>query len=281
MEVVLFYIFIATCAMVVYKNRRKTDVGVLTAANGNKYPYAIGNYLTSETSSFNGLDITLPYGLTNFYLDSHKDSKRKGPAALYAKSQMVSLEGDFNKYFQLFVPPDSAIFALSVLSPDVMQTLITSSQRYDVELSGNHLRVITLEKTSKLTGGPLIAAAQAIIEELDHRSKSWQQGNAPAAKLLHRRGTALKLAGRYFRRSRLIVSILSILLATVAIGLGFALYYTHQDPAFSDPYSKGVFPGTMMYVAEAIVLISIPIVMLAPFIWFFTKRPDKDIFPNK
>lgn len=281
MEVALFYIFIAICAIVIYKNRRKTDVGVLITASGDKYPYAIGDYLTSETSSFNGLDVTLPYSLTNFYLDSHKDSRRKGPAALYAKSQMVSLEGDFNKYFQLFVPPDSAIFALSVLSPDVMQTLITSSQRYDVELSGNHLRVITLEKTNKLMGGPLIAAAQAIIEELDHRAKSWRQGNAPAAKLLYRRGTSLKLASRYFRRSRLIVGVLSILLAVVAIGFGFALYYTHQDPTFSDPYSKGVFPGTMMYAAAAVVVVSIPIVMMAPFVWFFSKRPDKDIFPTK
>ncbi len=276
MEVVLFYIFIAVCAITLYRNRRQTDVGVLVTASGKKYPYTVGNYLASESSSFHGLELTLPYSLTNFYLDSHKDSRRNGPAALYAKSQMISLEGDFNKYFQLFVPPNSATFVLSVLSPDVMQTLITSSQRYDVELSGKYLRIISVKKTSKSTEGSLLAAAQAIVAELDHRAKSWRQDTNTPAALVYRRGKALKLAGMYFRRSRLIMSILFILLATVAIGLGFAFYYTQQDPAFSDPYSKGAFPGTMMYAAQAIIVTTVAVVMLAPLVWFFAKGLHKD-----
>ncbi len=275
MEVVLFYIFIAICAITFYRNRRQTDVGVLVTKSGKKYPYTVGNYLASESSTFHGLEVTLPYSLTNFYLDSHKDSRRNGPAALYAKSQMVSLEGDFNKYFQLFVPPNSATFVLSVLSPDVMQTLITSSQRYDVELSGKYLRIITLKKTDKATESSLLAAAQAIVTELDHRAKSWQQDAGMPATLLYRRGKSLKLAGTYFRRSRLIVSIVSMLLTIVVIGLGFALYYTRQDPAFSDPYSKGVFPGTMMYAAQAIIVAGVAIVMFTPLVWFFAKRLHK------
>lgn len=278
MDVVLFYIFIAVCAVYIYKNRRKVEMGVITNAKGDKYPYAIGNYLSSETSSFNGLEVNLPYSLTNFYLDSHKDSKRKGPASLYDKSQTVSLEGDFNTYFQLFVPTKSAVFVLSILSPDVMQTLITSSQRFDVELAGNKLRIISLKKTSRSTGGPLIAAALAIIEELDHRAKSWQQSGAPATKLLYQRGTSLKLAGRYFRRSRLIMSFILMLLTIVVIGFGLALYYTSQDPAFSDPYSKGTLQGTLMYAAAAIVVVAIPITMLGPILWFLVKRPDKELF---
>lgn len=276
MEVVLFYILIAVSAISIYRNRHKTDVGVLTTASGKKYPYAIGNYLKSESSSFHGLEITLPYSLANFYLDSHKDSRRKGPAALYATSQKVSLEGNFNKYFQLFVPPNNATFVLSILSPDVMHTLMTSSQRYDVELSGNYLRIISHKKTNARTESSLLAAAKAIVEELDHRAKSWQHNAQPPTKLLYRRGTAVKLAGLYFRRSRLLASVAAILLAITATGLGLAYFYTRQDLTFSDPYSKGVFAGTMMYAAQAIILTTIAVVMLGPLIWFFALGRRKD-----
>ena len=277
MEVVLFYIFIAVCAVIAYKNRRKSDVGVITMDSGAKYPYVIGNYLVSETSSFNGLEVTLPYSLTNFYLDSHKDSRRRGPAALYDKSQMISLEGNFDKYFQLFAPANSSTLVLSILSPDVMQTLIGASKRYDVELSGQQLRIITLDKTSNLVSEPLLKAAKAIITELDHRALSWKQNNIPNTKLTYRRGVTLKLVGIYLRRSRLIISILVIILTTFLIGLGFALYYTQQDPTFSDPYSKGLFPGTMMYAAYVILITSTIILILSPFIWLYMRRPNKSI----
>src|SRR5689334_238755 len=141
MDLILFYGFILICALIVYKNRRTRDVGVITTPSGMMYSYVIGNYLQSEAFNFNGLEVQLPASLANFYLDSHKDSKRKGPGALYTRSQLVSLEGDFDKYFQLFVPPKSQILVLSILSPDVMETLIKSSQRFDVELSGDQLRI--------------------------------------------------------------------------------------------------------------------------------------------
>lgn len=280
MEVILFYIYIAICTFVAYRNRRTTEAGVITTKSGNKYGYVVGNYLKSENSTFNGLDILLPFTLTNFYLDSHKDSKRRGPAALYDRKQMIALEGDFNNYFQLFAPKGTSIFVLSVLSPDVMQTLISSSQRYDVELAGDHLRIIILEKTSKLRAGPMLAAAQAIIAELEHRSKSWQQSDMVSAKLLYRHGSTLKLLGMYIRRSRLITAVAMVLLTVVLYGLGLVFYYSQQDANFSDPYSKGILAGTIMYAAAGIVIIAIPITMLAPILWFLATRSDKDVFPT-
>ena len=159
MVVVFFYLFVGICAVVYYTQRGTRNVGVIVTKKGNKYPYTIGNYLTSETSKFNGVEVILPYTLANFYLDSHKDSKKHGPAALFDASQKVSLEGDFNKHFQLFVPPSNATFVLSVLSPDVMHTLMTSSDRYDVQLSGNKLRIITLHSIGTISGQPLVHAA--------------------------------------------------------------------------------------------------------------------------
>ncbi len=281
MEVVFFDIFVIACAFILYRNRRKTKIGTLDVQNGNKYSYVLGDYMQSETSSFHGLDVTLPYKLANFYLDSHKDSNRQGPSALYSRNQMLSLEGDFNTYFQLFVPKDDAVPVLSILSPDIMQTLITSSQRYDVELHDQHLRIISNKKVYGTSDEVfLLEAAKAITSELDHRAASWQNSKNNPSKLQYRKGTTLKLAGRYLRRSRVFIGILTILVSIVLFGLCLALYYTHQDPNFSDPYSKGPLAGTVMYAAAGIFLLAIPIVMLAPLAWFFMRRPDKDIFPN-
>lgn len=277
MELFVFYIIVAICAALAYKNRRKIEFGVLTTEQGKKYPYTMGDYIKGEDSSFNGMEVTLPYTLTNFYLDSHKDSKRKGPAALYDKSQTVSLEGNFNNFFQLFVPPDSTVFVLSVLSPDVMQTLINSSQRFDVELYEDRLRIISVEKTSKKSQKPLLTAAKAIIDELDHRAKSWKQGNTVAKKLRYQKGSSVKFARFYFRKSRVITSVLGILAFIVVAGFGLMLYYTIQDPNFSDPFSKGIVPGILFYAAQTIVSVAILIVMFSPFVWLLRNK-DNDIF---
>ncbi|MDB5163878.1 MAG: hypothetical protein JWS12_496 [Candidatus Saccharibacteria bacterium] len=277
MEIALFYIFIVVSTFIAYRNRRKTKVGVLKQSN-NMYPYALGDYLKAEDWSFNGIDITLPRPLANFYLDSHKDSKRRGPNVLFEHSQKLALEGDFNTYFQLFVPKDSAMIVLSILSPNVMETLITSSQRFDVELHDEHLRIISLNKVyNEEAESSLITAAEALLAEINHRAKSWHKDSAEPQKLEYRKGATWKLASRYLRRSRAVINLLVLLFGIVGLGLGLALYYTHLDPNFSDPYSKGVFAGTMMYIAEGIIILAVPAIMFGPAIWYFSNGPGKKV----
>lgn len=281
MELVPFYIFIAFCAYVTYKNRRKAFIGGIKTKSGEAYEFSFGNYLKSDTASFHGLDVRLPYSLANFYLDSHIDSKLRGPAALYDSSQVVSLEGDFNKYFRLFVPQASAVLVLSILSPEVMQTLKTSAKKFDVELYNDHLRIISNEKVDINTAqANFIVVAEAIIKELDERAKSWQKTNEQPTKLIFRRGITFKLANLYVRRSRVITSVLTILFMIVIIGLGMAFYYNELEPNFNDPFSKGTFAGTMMYAAEYIIVATIIILMLGPIVWLLTRRFKDKEFPR-
>lgn len=281
MEVVFFYILVAVCAFFAYKNRRKSKAGVI-AIKGKSFGYVLGNYLESEGATFHGLDIHLAYSMANFYLDSHKDSRRRGPGLLFDPSQKLALEGDFNNYFQLFVPKGSHVLALSILSPDVMRTLMNSSERYDVELYNDHLRIISLKKPYGTSSeDELLAAAKAVLIELDHRASSWQDSNEPPQKLRYRKGATFKLAGVYLRRSRVFAVLSVLLLGIVGAGLWLAYYYSMQDPNFSDPYSKGVLVGTLIYVASGLVLAAIPIAMLAPFVWFFGIKPGEDSFPGQ
>jgi hypothetical protein len=280
MEVVFLYIVIAVCAFAAYRNRRKTTVGVIKHKK-HTYGYVLGDYLQSEDTSFHGIDITLPYSLANFYLDSHKDSKRQGPGMLFDASQRLALEGDFNTHFQLFVPKDSAVLVLSILGPDVMQTLIHSSGRYDVELRNQHLRIISAHKVFGTAGqAQLLHAASSVLSEIEHRAASWPKNTAPPQQLRYRKGVTLKLAGRYLRRSRVLTYLALLLTSMMAFGLGLIFYYTSLDPNFNDPFSKGVFAGTIMYAATFLLLAAMAVVMLAPIVWFFGRRQGKDIFPG-
>lgn len=55
--------------------------------------------------------------------------------------QMVILEGDFNKYFDLYIPKEYEIEALQIFTPDVMAVLIDRSKAFDLEFFGDHLYV--------------------------------------------------------------------------------------------------------------------------------------------
>jgi hypothetical protein len=283
MAIIAFYVFLLASWLIWYRNRRKVRFGTLYDKSGQVYAYALGNYLASEVATFNGIDITLPSPMTNFYLDSHKDNRRRGPGLLFDSKQKLNLEGDFDKYFQLFVPEKGQVLALSILSPDVMQTLISSSQRYDVELYGTHLRLISLQKVydNAEIQADLLRAAQAVLNEVSQRQKSWEDRSPRPARLKYRPGQTFKFGSRYVRRSRLFLSV-GLVLAAIVIG-GFSLsgYYTYQDPHFSDPYSKGFVEGTLMYAAAAIFIAAIPIALLGSIVWLAVYRSTPDSWFKK
>jgi len=51
-------------------------------------------------------------------------------------TEKVKLEGDFDKHFEVYIPPNSQVAALSILTPDVMQTLI-ALDKYEIEMTIN------------------------------------------------------------------------------------------------------------------------------------------------
>jgi hypothetical protein len=283
MEVIIGGIYVLGTALLWYRNRRRVRFGVLSGPNGTKYAYALGNYLASETATFHGIDITLPAPLTNLYLDSHKDSHRRGPGQLFDAKQKLALEGNFGRYFQLFVPQGTEVQALSIISPDVMQTLINASGRYDVELYDDHLRLISL---NKVYGEPafetdILEAAQAVLAQIAERQRSWQPSEQPLPQLSYRKGGTFKVRSLYVRRSRIFLTIGLLLAAVVIAGFSLSGYYTYHDPHFNDPYSKGFVEGTLMYAAAVIFISAIPVSLLGTLIWLVSYRSVPDSWPKK
>lgn len=56
--------------------------------------------------------------------------------------EKLQLEGDFNKYFKVFVQPGAEVEDLVILTPDVMQFLIAQDPAYNIEILDNSLFVI-------------------------------------------------------------------------------------------------------------------------------------------
>lgn len=55
----------------------------------------------------------------------------------------LKLEGDFSKYFKLLIESGQEIDVLQILTPDVMQALISYNQSEDIEINGNNLYLIS------------------------------------------------------------------------------------------------------------------------------------------
>jgi hypothetical protein len=89
------------------------------------------------------LSITLPTRLPNMILDAK--SNDSGPFSSLLKrpkaSQALSLEGDFDSHFRLFVPTGYERDALYVFTPDLMALLIDETGDLDVEIRDNQLIV--------------------------------------------------------------------------------------------------------------------------------------------
>jgi hypothetical protein len=102
------------------------------------------------------------------------DAKENGISHSYTDQQKISLEGNFNQYFDLFAPGMANIEARQILTPQVMQMLIDSGANYDIEING---RVVTVfspgQLIAKNTLPALITFAQSLQKELADEQVNW------------------------------------------------------------------------------------------------------------
>lgn len=103
---------------------------------------------TSEDSIFERapqgyLALTMSRQLPNMILDAKRNNSRFGSSLLHPplRDQRLSLEGDFDNYFDLFVPSGYERDALYVFTPDLMALMIDETSDFDVEIRGNQLMV--------------------------------------------------------------------------------------------------------------------------------------------
>lgn len=80
---------------------------------------------------------TLPRKLPNVFFDSIR-ARRRQFRFHFARNQRHSLEGDFDKHFVTYFPPNYTIDSMSFISPEVMWAMREASD-YDIEIVGDRL----------------------------------------------------------------------------------------------------------------------------------------------
>lgn len=168
--------------MIFDEGHDRTIAEVLAFPDGieiGNYRYVTGSGKNRRTHSFGYVRIALNKTLPNMVLDA-KSSNFMGITNLpdvFHPSQKLQLEGDFNSYFDLYVPRQYERDALYVFTPDVMQVLIDSGRQYDMEVVGSELYVyqsVSVDLASEKRLGELLRAVDAITAELRSQTSRYR-----------------------------------------------------------------------------------------------------------
>jgi hypothetical protein len=108
------------------------------------YQYTTGSGKNQTTTVWGYVRVPLARSLPNMVLDAKSNnlmgSLSNLPVSL-GKNTKLELEGDFNNYFDLYVPSEYERDALYIFTPDVMKALVDSGASYDMEVIDNSLMI--------------------------------------------------------------------------------------------------------------------------------------------
>lgn len=142
------------------------------------YQYTVGSGKNSHTYLYTVMQLVLAKPLPSFIVDSLRVAGSKNIPTGYEK---VSLEGNFDKSFSLYIPAGASADVLSVISPDVMQTLIANNTMQDIESAGGSVWFIQTGDTRGQQHLPqLFIAVHQLAQEFHHRVKTYKITNAAA-----------------------------------------------------------------------------------------------------
>lgn len=98
----------------------------------------------STTHYFTVINTTLPVTLPTILLLHHNFISKLATMGDHNGLQAINLEGDFNKYFDMYITPNSQTEALSLLTPDTMELFVNIANGASAQISGESI-VLTIE----------------------------------------------------------------------------------------------------------------------------------------
>ncbi len=142
-----------------------------------------GRYKDMDFELFNpfgkGFYSVMNVNLLNHYPHIVLDSRFNNPfisniGHFFSEDSRISLEGDFDKYFKVCAKA-SAVDSLRILSPDMMQIMIGSGHKYDIEIVDNNLHIISNYKFADEQGIKyFFDLADSMLNKLDRRAATRQ-----------------------------------------------------------------------------------------------------------
>jgi hypothetical protein len=113
----------------------------------------------------------------------------------FRPSQVLSLEGDFDKYFTLYCPKEYETDALYVFTPDLMALLIDNVQSFDVEIVDDWMFVVVRKPFppgSVATLQRLFTIIRVVGAKMVSQTKNYHDDHASDANFVAPRGRRLR-----------------------------------------------------------------------------------------
>jgi len=168
---------------------RKTDIQLSNQVSGSQFEVANYSYVIESGSGDDRTSTTYHYGYIIVKLDRKLphillDSRTNGslPASM-DRNQVLSLEGDFDKYFTLYCPKGYEQDALYVFSPDLMQMFINETANYDAEIIDDQLFIYqnsSFNFTDPVSLQKIFRIIDTVGAETKHNTKHYEDMNSQA-----------------------------------------------------------------------------------------------------
>jgi len=131
------------------------------------YSYVIQRGKSSKILYLSVVEIELPRVMPHIILDSQLESGGSALPIQFDKDQRIKLEGDFDNYIHLYAPQNYQIAALSIITPDVMQTLLGFKKYCDIEIIGARLYFYWLGKVETPSDyKDMLAIVESMLAEI-------------------------------------------------------------------------------------------------------------------
>lgn len=170
--------------------------------------------------TFRYLALRLPRDLPHIVVDSRRNGKLRQFSPVAAP---LSFEGDFDKFFTVYVPAGYERDALELFTPDVMACLIDAGTGWDIEIVEDRM-IVTSGKVSKRHDQSEITALLRFAElfgaELEHQAQTYSDPRAAYPR------TQVAAGGqRLARRSGVVWVFLVLLFGAGAIALPNIIFW--------------------------------------------------------
>jgi len=161
------------------------------------YEYTVGSGRNKTTQTFNFMCVKLPRNVPHIMLNSKGNFMN--PDIGNYNVQKIALEGDFSKYFDLYIPPNYHVDVLQLFTPDVMATLLDFGKDFDFEFINDDLYIyqsgmLNLPWATKTMYGSeekikaFLMAVDKIAAQFDKQAKTYSDtraGNVASGLVAH------------------------------------------------------------------------------------------------
>src|SRR6478736_3983142 len=149
------------------------------------YQYTTGSGKNRTTHNWGYVAVKLDVPLPNIVLDATSNNSLFGSnlPASFDKDQRLSLEGDFDRYFDLYCPAGYETDALYLFTPDIMARFIDHAAALDVEIVDDWLFLYARRSFSTLdpaTWAWLFSVVGALLDKFAQWAR-WRDDRLAAA----------------------------------------------------------------------------------------------------